>query len=424
MATWGRLSVILLLFLLIGTACQSEDSNSPATATPTAVSPTSTPAPSPTATPPPSPTPTPRPTVSTDLAFIQDGNLWLATVTKSDPPVNLTRNLEEQVATFHWLRRADEEVAQRIGFVAYPSGPGRSAAKVYIMHADGTGRRLVTNGVATWSADGSYLAMIADEEIVVVDSTGKEVSRLAFGPRPQPNVLPTDRRVYGGPAFSPDGKSLLAGVSTVANMGASGNTEFYIYQVPLASGEAKRLPGMTEPVSGRLPYDLAFSPDGKRIAFTTSWHLSACSSAGSLWVMDADGGNAQALMPPEVIQATRGLGESAVVISGYDWSPRSDAVIASFLVVNCDRWRETGDMPVVARGIYVLSVDGKRSERITQAGEQPRWSPDGQLVAYTVGEDLSQETAKPVIHILDLNSKQDRELGQGKAPAWRPIARR
>lgn len=411
---WGRVGALLLLLSLLAAGCQEE---APPTPTPTAVSPTAVPSPPVTA----SPTATPRPGVAPpDLAFLYGGDLWLVPFSQDGAPVNLTADLNEEVVAFVWLLKGDEERAQRIAFAA--RRPDRLYDH-YIMKADGTGRRLVATGPSgVWSTGGDYLAMVAEEEVVVVDSDGNIVSRLVFGPRPRPDVYPNDRRFYGSPAFAPAGRSLLAAASTLANMGASGNTSFYIYRVPLAGGTAQTLPKMERPIDGRLPYDLTFSPDGERIALTTSWHLSACATTFSLWVMDTDGGNRQRLLPPAIERATQGLGEAAIIISGYDWSPRSDAVVAAFQAIDCGHWRETGEMPVVAQGIYIMSVDGRRSEKVADVGEHPRWSPDGQRIAYTVGEGDTGEAS--VIHILELSSRRDRELAQGTDPAWQPLGRR
>jgi Tol biopolymer transport system component len=81
---------------------------------------------------------------------------------------------------------------------------------------------------------------------------------------------------WGRPTFTPDGLALVVAGADRNNMGAQGNTTFTLESLALdGSGTRTPLPAATPIDGGRLPYDMHFSPDGTRLAFSTSMHFSA-----------------------------------------------------------------------------------------------------------------------------------------------------
>jgi outer membrane protein OmpA-like peptidoglycan-associated protein len=157
------------------------------------------------------------------------------------------------------------------------------------------------------------------------------------------------------PSAAPDGQGYLAWLS-------SGDGRQNVVHVDMAgrvillteTGE-QALPAMKNLDIGNAP---SCSPDGKQIAYSFN---------GNLWVMNADGYDAQTL-----------IGD------GASWSPA---------------WSPDGSQVAYVNGpeghldLWVTDIDSRDTYQLTDFGDytvgNPRWSPDGQhiLLTRTRGED-------------------------------------
>ena len=108
----------------------------------------------------------------------------------------------------------------------------------------------------------------------------------------------------------------------------------------------------------RLPYDLRFSPDGTRLAFSTSAHFSACASPGAYYVSSTDGGNRQELISPSLKDSIQPDKERYHVGLNYAWDPAGDALLASGTVVDCDASSPTMGQVIDGPQISLLHLDG------------------------------------------------------------------
>jgi Tol biopolymer transport system component len=181
----------------------------------------------------------------------------------------------------------------------------------------------------------------------------------------------------GNPSWSPDGKQI------VFYSERDGNSEIYVMS---ADGEHQmRL--TRHPASDGYPN---FSPDGKQIVFDSDRDGNF-----EIYVMDADGGNPKRLTshPARDVSAS--------------WS--LDGRKIAFM---SDR---NGEFEV-----WVMNADGSSPAGVTYFGSNwfPRWSPDGQKLAYHVGRD---------IHVLDVGEAKFRRLtidpNNGMYPSWSPDGR-
>jgi Tol biopolymer transport system component len=191
----------------------------------------------------------------------------------------------------HWAGRNGIELLQPNGDAlgmltsetgdAYPSWSpdGRTVAftdgpEVFLVNADGTGRRQLTNNVGfgyaqrpTWSPDGRTIAYgsyrgSGGQHIYAINvATGKETA------------LTSGSTYDTNPVWSPDGSTILF---TSTRDGTSGIFSMH----PDGTGVAK---AATLDVYADYA---AWSPDGKRIAFYGN---------GEIWVMNADGSGAHPL---------------------------------------------------------------------------------------------------------------------------------
>jgi Tol biopolymer transport system component len=272
-----------------------------------------------------------------------------------------------------------------VAFVGVPVGGSGSGSDLYVIGRDGDGLTNLTGGgdehgygFPAWSPDGTLIAS-------GTELSGPSPSREVYSVTPAAGGVTQHVAVSGaiGPiSWSYDGRWLAiddhygaivaradgSGQHIVAGGGCCGvwsprtprlalsienpinSSGIDIYLVDPAGHVLRRL---TKPPTHRLPgvplsinnTPLAWSRDGGRLLFR-----SQRAPQIGLYVMRPDGSR-------QVRVATARVG---------DISPRGTAVVYS------------------GKGIWVVGADGKHRRQISPIGSQPRWSPDGQWIAYTV----------------------------------------
>lgn len=150
-----------------------------------------------------------------------------------------------------------------------------------------------------------------------------------------------------------------------------------------------------------------WSPDGTKIAFVSNRHYHI-----SLYVMDADGSNAQ-LVTDKVID----LSEPA-------WSPDGGKIAFS------GGARGTFGFTAPSVDIYVINVDGSELTKLTAnsgTNGSPTWSPDGKQIAFS---RHNGPVSQAKIWVMNPDGSNQRELPNpkdpsttgilGREPAWSP----
>ncbi len=156
----------------------------------------------------------------------------------------------------------------KIAFCSYRDGGFRTPRHIFVMNADGTGRRnltrdtgLTTNEFPTCSPDGRKVAFQSQRffrdgsrnDIFVITTDGKELEQLTDGPR--------DSRY---PAYSPDGTKIA--------FASSRDEDAHIYLMDTNGRNAVKLtrspPGADNSQPSWLPGALVVTPNGK---LSTSW---------------------------------------------------------------------------------------------------------------------------------------------------------
>jgi dipeptidyl aminopeptidase/acylaminoacyl peptidase len=213
--------------------------------------------------------------------------------------------------------------------------------------------------------------------------------------------------------ISPDGRT-VAYVVTRADL-AQNASDADIWVVPAAGGTPTQL--TNSPKADNMP---RWSPDGRTIAF-----LSARDERPQLWTMSSTGGD----------QASRTTRKAPV--RQFEWSPdgRFIAYVADVepTAVEERRIKEKDDAVVVDSGyrftaLVVMDV-ADRSERRIATGDgivaDPRWSPDGTRIAYTLTPTpKADDGGLSDIWIAQVTGGAPRKLvenpGPDQAPRWSP----
>jgi Tol biopolymer transport system component len=240
------------------------------------------------------------------------------------------------------------------------------------------------------------------------------------------------RRVGAAAQGSTD-RPLLA--VSVLNAAASAN------EIALISGTGRRARIDPHPP---LPLDGAWSPDGKRIAFSGYGD----NNARGIYVMNPEGTNVRLLFQSPA--------PSSDEFRPY-WSPdgrRLAFVVDTFgpwiIAADGGRPRRLAKVPMEGSTIawspdgrtlafgssgdgalYTIRTDGTRLRRLTRRQSSDAvdegayvgsaaWSPDGRRIAFLQYLDNSA----PRLEVVDANGGRPRVVARGYAPAWSPDGRR
>jgi TolB protein len=205
------------------------------------------------------------------------------------------------IRAFRIERTETPSSAVRNGLIAFARGGPLSG--LLVTNPDGTGLSKLASVPGdtdpAWSPDGSKIAFVRFREggtgIWVVNADGTGTRRVTDG---GPDVDGTDL----GPAWSPDGSRIAFAREGRLAKAATGNTDIYV--VNADGTDVVRL--TDDPM---MEYAPTWSPDGSRIAFE-AYDLATGGNPPSplrLYVMNADGTDMEALGPKNV--------------EGPSWSP-------------------------------------------------------------------------------------------------------
>jgi Tol biopolymer transport system component len=238
---------------------------------------------------------------------------------------------------------------------------------VAVIKSDGTGFMDLTPGLEDvssleWSPDGTRLAFISQERLMVVNADGSGLDTLAYNPD------------LHDPAWSPDGQRIayFAGADVPRTL----NNDRGIWTVkPDGTGHSKIL----NVLPGFGTYrTLQFSPDGQKIAM-----CHGTNSAYTIEVMNANG-TGRTTLPLECHS----------VFGGPQWSPDGSRILDL----------QNGN-------IYTIAPDGGSAVQLTLAGdyELPRWSRQGTKIAF-VHYEPSAPTSEVPLYVMSASGSSKKKL--------------
>jgi Tol biopolymer transport system component len=286
-----------------------------------------------------------------------------------------------------------------------PAYFGCSSGNLYTIEPDGRSEAQLLPEEASdpaWSPDGRRLAFRALDPalhsfyIAVMNADGTD--RRALDPPREPNSHDTE------PAWSPDGKK-IAFTRFVPGAGFFGLFEIFTMT---ADGEGATNLTHDDPYANSFgSYEPAWSPDGKKIAFTRTVHSDSVSTDSEIFLMNADGSGVQRLTHNDTsfVQPTD---------SSPTWSPDGSRIaFSSFRNGSFD--------------IYTMRADGSDLRKVTGEGPDhyPSWSPDGTKIAFA-----NQRAEYGGYEISVVNSDGSNEVrvthsggSNSLKPDWQPLNR-
>ncbi len=234
------------------------------------------------------------------------------------------------------------------------------------------------------------------------------------------------------PAFSPDGKKLAFLRST-----SLATTDIYI--MPLAGGLPARLTSDNTSILG-----LAWTADSREIVFASRRD----SSIYNLWRIPATGGAPKRLpevgqraISPTIARQGNRLAFTQMIDDENIWRVRLDSsgrgsapapLISSTLFDNGPDYAPNGRKIVFASnrtgdfGIWVCGVDGLNPVQLVNRGSYltgtPRWSPDGNWIAYDSRSSEPGREGCADIYVISAAGGPGRRLtseaSENVAPSW------
>ncbi len=269
----------------------------------------------------------------------------------------------------------------------------RNEKEVYIMDWDGFNPQRITNhkGITlspNWSSDGSKV--LYSSYTYHRKAKRRNIDLFIYDLAQKRRYLASYKKgINSGGSFFPGDKEIALSISL--------NNNPNIYSMNLIG--KKKFKQLTRGPFGAMNVEPAVSPDGKKIAFS-----STRSGRPMIYVMSRRGGPA------------RKVTFAGKYNSSPSWSPDGKKIaFAGYVKGHFD--------------IFTVNIDGTGLKQLTSAkklngtmatNEDPSWSPDGRYIVFT-----SDRTGKNQIYMINSDGSNERRVTHDKyqyfKPKWSPF---